>query len=698
MKALKWIAIGVAVLVVAVGGIGYAVLASLDVERMRGIIQDEARTATGRDLVLAGDIDLAISLTPAVEVSDVRFANAPWGTRPDMVTLRRFALEVSLLPLLSGEYRVNRLVLEGADILLETDANGAGNWAIAPAGEEAASEGGEGGAATIPQIDEVTLLDSRITYRDGATGESMDLALTEAHVTRGPGTLAIAGEGAYQGQAFKLSGTVGDIAALMAGGAYPVDLALSVAGAELTLAGSVADPVAAPKPDLAFTAKGASLADLGALSGSALPAIGPYDVKGRLGAEEDRVTVAGLAATFGGSDLAGDVAIATGGERPKVTAALTSTSMNLADFGAAPSTEGGEAAAPDDSPYVIPETPLPLEALDRVDAAVTLAVASLVIDGATRIGDLAFTLELAGGKLSVDPFRATFGGGAIGGSLRLNAAAATPKLRLAATVDDLDYGGLMAAYGVTDKVKGTLDAAIDVSGTGDSPRAIASTLEGSTSIEGDKGTIDDKLLAIIAVGLGDVMGPLFGGKDETPLNCLVSRFAIKKGVATSEALVLDTATFAVAGTGTVDLRDESLDMQFDTKSRETALVSLAIPFNVGGTLKNPSVAPDPAGAAMAAAKIAGTAVNPVAALGVLMGSGGGAAANGGNACVAVADEAPKGGTALIPGTEAVEKAIEELGGGEVGEVIEGVGGDAGKALEGVTEGLEQGLESLFGTD
>jgi hypothetical protein len=699
VKALKWLAIGLAVLVVLGGATGYAILASVDVEEMRGLLQEEAKKATGRDLVVAGDIDLAISLTPAVEVNDVRFANAPWGSRPDMVALRTFALEVSLLPLLSGEFQVNSVVLEGADILLESNADGTGNWSLTPTEVEGGGEAaaGEGGAGTIPRVDAVTLKDSRVTYRDGVTGETMELAVTNAHIARRDGALAIEAEGSYQGQAFELSGAVGDIATLLAGGPFPVDLALAAAGADLTLAGSIGDPMGAPKPDLAITAKGASLGDIGALTGSPLPAIGPYDLKGRLGADGDRITFTGLAATVGGSDLAGEVAIDTGGDRPRLTAALTAKTINLADFGAGSEAgEGGATTGAEDSPYVIPDTPLPLDAMAGVDADATLAVESLVIDDKTRIDAIALTIGLAGGDLVVEPLGATFGGGRIAGALRLNGSAETPRLTLAATVEDLDYGALLKERGVTDKVKGTLDAAVDLEGAGASPRAIASTLDGTTSIEGNEGTIDNKLLAVLAVGLGDVMGPLFGGKDETPLNCVVSRFAIQKGVATSEALIVDAATFAVAGTGTVDLRDESLDMQFDTKSREAALVSLAIPFNVGGTLKNPTIAPDPAGAAMAAAKIAGTAVNPVAALGVLMGTGGGTT-EGGNACVAVAEEAPKGGTALIPGTEAVQEVIEDVG-GDVGETLEDVGGEAGEALEGVTEGVEQGLESLFGSD
>lgn len=678
MKALKWVGMGLAALVIGTAAIGYVLLARFDVEQMRALIQDGAKDATGRDLVLAGDIDLAISLHPSIEVTDVRFGNASWGSRPDMATLAGFALEVSAIPLLSGEIKVNRLVLDGADVLLETDAEGIGNWSFAPS-DSAATGASEGGAGTIPRIDELMLRDSKLTYRDGRTGHVMELWLNEASIRQIDGFLTIAGDGAYGGTPFTISGKVGDLAALLSGAPIPLEIELGVAGAVFKASGRIVDA----KPDLDIAATGASLADLSALSGSPLPMIGPYDVKGHLGADGDAFTVAGFAARFGGSDLAGDLGIALGGERPRFTASLTATTIDLADLG----TAGGDQAAPDvTSPYVILDTPLPLDALAAFDADLTVAVGALEIDDKTTVNDLAMTLTVAGGSLSVDPFTARYGGGTIAGSLALDVGAEATRLTFKTTVDDLDYGQLAKTYGVTDKVAGTVDIAIDLAGAGTTPRAIARTLDGRTEITGDKGTIDNQLLAVVAVGLGDVMGPLFGGKDETPLNCIVSRFAIAGGVATSDAQVIDARTFAVAGTGTIDLRDETLNMQFDTSSRQTALVSLAIPFNVGGTLKNPSVTPDPAGAALAAAKIAGTAFNPLAALGAMAALGGGGE-SGGNACAAAIESQPAAvKSSVIPSVEEAEAVIEDVG-GEVGEVVEGVAG-----------GVAEGLNNLFGSD
>src|SRR5690606_34891027 len=156
-------------------------------------------------------------------------------------------------------------------------------------------------------------------------------------------------------------------------------------------------------------------------------------------------------------------------------------------------------------------------------------------------------------------------------------------------------------------------------GRGNSPRRVASSLNGESELEVGDGVISNRLLAIIGSGLNEIMNPLFGGQDTTGLNCVLSRIEFQEGIAIRRAAVIDTDTFSVAGSGRINLRDESLDLHFDTSSRVPALVSLAIPFNVRGTLKNPQFAPDPLGTAQRAAELIGVDISPAAALTAMMG-------------------------------------------------------------------------------
>ena len=121
MKRVLRILFVIGFLLIALVVAGVAVLSSMDFNQYKGLIAEQASDATGRKLIIDGELELNISLNPSVSVDGVSFANASWGSKPEMLTLERFAAEISLIPLLSGDIQVKRVVLYGADLLLETD-------------------------------------------------------------------------------------------------------------------------------------------------------------------------------------------------------------------------------------------------------------------------------------------------------------------------------------------------------------------------------------------------------------------------------------------------------------------------------------------------------------------------------------------------------------------------------------------------
>lgn len=691
MKKLKWFVTGLAALVVAVVVAGYVVLSTMDFEDLRDRIQAEAKAATGRDLKIAGEIDLAVSLTPAIAIEQVSFANAAWGSRPEMVTLDRFEVEVALLPLLSGDVDIRRLVVVRPNILLETDAEGRANWSLegfAETAEETAEAAGPEAETTIggmPILQEIVIEDGLLTYRDGRTGEETQVALTRlASSAKGPSQpISLKLEGAYNGAPIRLSGSLGAPAALNEG-PFPVDLTAEAGGAAVTVAGVIAKPLLGQGVDLKISAKGKSLAEAGALAGAVLPPLGPYDVSARVKTDGDPVSLTELAAKVGGSDLAGQATLSLGGARPAVSGALSSQLLDLADF--AP--PGGAAAEPTSAaatagPYVIPEDPLPTDGLKAVDADLKLNVATLRLQDKLALQDLDLTLKLAGGRLQMAPLTTRLAGGSLQANVDLDGAKKTPSLAATVKGSGIDYGQLLKDMKIEDGVQGTLDLNVDLRGAGASPRAIAAGLNGKTEIVSGEGVISNKLLKVVGVGLSNILGPLMGGDENAKLNCIVNRFNIENGLATSVAMIFDSEAFTVTGGGTIDLKTEKLKLQMDTATREPSIASLAVPFNIGGTLKSPTFTPDPVGTALGAAKVVGMFVAPPLAIGSLIAEK--SVSSGENPCVAALEavasgQAPAKKSTIETVTEDPGKALQDLGEG-VGETLKGVG---------------EGLKNLFG--
>ncbi len=683
---------------------GYAIIASLDVQQVADFAKKEVKAATGRDLVIDGPVALRISLVPAIDLQDVRFANAPWGSRPDMVTFKRLEIEVELLPLLFGDIVVTRLVAVAPDILLETDAAGRGNWEfeeaagaapVEQAPEPAPEAAGEAEAVSLPDVQDFRIEGGQLTMMDAASGETLTLEVTEAvgAVPAGGGARSLRLVGAYNGNPFTLEGSYPGLPALLSGAEGPLDMTLAAGGVTLAVTGRAGDLTGDMTAEVAVAAEGESLAGLSPFVGTELPALGPFKLSSDVNAADQTIDFDGLRLTVGGSDLGGNATLALAGARPALKAALLSKLLDLGDFSGgdavAPEGAGGGAAgggAAGGSDRVFSETPLPLEGLRALDAQVKLDAELLRLSPGLELNEVKLTLALKGGNLTVEPLAAVLAGGALDGRLALDGAKAEPDVALTLTGRDLDFGELLKRAEVNEGVGGKLELDVDLKGRGASPHAIAAGLGGHVQAVSQDGTIDNAMLRVLSAGLSDITGPLFGQSNQTRLECFVTRFDVEQGQAKSRALVLDSGAFAVAGRGSIDLDAERVHLAFDTQTSEPSLASLAVPFKVVGPLNDPSFTPDPIGAVAGAvgtvgdvAQTGGNIVGGLIGTGPLIGQGGDKA----SLCDAALAAIGRGGEASGSGQSSSSSS---------GGIVD----DAGKALKDVGEGIEKGLKSLFG--
>ena len=693
---LKRVVTGVVALAAALAVAGYAIIASLDVQQVADFARAEVKAATGRDLTIAGPVALDVSLTPSIRLEDVRFANADWGSRPELATIRRLEVEVALLPLLTGEVVVRRLVAVEPDILLETDAEGRGNWEFETVDAAPPAQPAETAAVSLPDVQDFRIDGGVLRLVDAATGESLQLDVTEAvgSFPSGGGARRLRLAAAYNGNPFVVEGTYSGLPALLSGAPGPVDLTLEAGGATLTAKGAVGDLTGDLSAELAVTAAGDSLSGISPWVGAELPAVGPYDLSGNVKIAGQDFDFSGIALKLAGSDLTGNLTVSLAGARPTLKGSLVSKLLDLDALSGPDAPEGGSDAggAGGGPARVFPDTPLPLEALRAVDGQLKLDVERLRAGG-MELEAVQTVVALKAGDLTLEPLSATLAGGSLGGRLALAASRPEPALALRLDGKDIDFGELLKQAEVTEDIGGPLELAVDLTGRGGSPHAIAATLDGHVQAVALDGTVDNRLLRVLSVGLGDVLGPLFGGSEATRLECFVSRFDIAGGEAESRALVFDTGAFAVAGRGSVDLGEEQVNLAFDTETSQPSLASLAVPFRVTGPLADPSVSPDPVGAAVGVVgtvgdvaktggNIVGGAVDTVGGIigtGPIIGQIGSDQTLCGEALAAIGRGASSGQPSGSGGTSSG-----------------GVADDVGKALEDAGEGIEQGIKRLFG--
>ena len=221
---------------------------AIDWSTYKDEIAAQAKKFTGRDLVIAGDIDVKLLPTPTLTAEKVSLSSVEGAQSPDFATLSSIEVRVALAPLLAGNVVIETVRLVEPQVYLEVLANGRSSWKMTPPAKDAAGnqpispqervESSGGPNITLNQFE---IVDGTLSYHDAASGtdervQDMDLEVAAASLTSGPfranGSLVV------RGLRLDVRANVGEI---VEGRTFPLDTIIGIGGnsAELQLAGTV---------------------------------------------------------------------------------------------------------------------------------------------------------------------------------------------------------------------------------------------------------------------------------------------------------------------------------------------------------------------------------------------------------------------------------------------------------------------------
>lgn len=650
MRVLKWTGVILALLIVA----AVVAVLTVDVNRFKPQIVAAVEEATGRKLEIAEDMKL--SLWPlGIGVKRVSFANASWGSRPQMATIGEFTAQVDLLALIRSQVKIDSLVLNDVDLLLEKDRQGRANWDFAgqkpapqqqPQTQTPATQSGGGG---IPAIENLSLKNVKLAYHDAQSGAKTDVALSEFSVKQASGnTLATKLVAVVNGNEIKADGTLGSLDDLMVPSRpWPVKLNVTVPNAKLAVDGSIAQPMQGKGIALKVTAEAPDLAKLAAAFGASAPAVPltfQADVKD-LGPQ--RYALSNINARIADSDLTGTAELNLAGAKPAVKADLASKSMDvnklLPTAAAKPAGggSGGGAKAPAGDGRLFSNDPLPLDGLNAADAQIAYKADHLKAPAFDAQG-VSLALTLKDGVLNVKPAVTALAQGSLNGDITFNGKSKALNAKLDGK------GVILSEYlqkaGITDIVRrgAPTDLAVDVTSQGASMRQLMAGLNGKLVLKVGEGELKEEYMRDFLPGMARAVSALDRATAKTKLHCVVTGLDIKGGVLTPKAMLAETGSMTMTGDGTVNLGTEQLNLRLVPSSRDTGLAAALPPVMVRGRLTDPGFTPDPAALAKnvlgAAAGMA--ALGPLALLSPALGSGGDDAATACAKAIALAEGRP----------------------------------------------------------
>ncbi|MBS0518147.1 MAG: hypothetical protein JSR90_05615 [Proteobacteria bacterium] len=590
-RQIAWITI-ITAPIVAIAAVIWG--SSRDLSRYEARLATQIHKVTGRQIASRVPLSIHLGRDPALVAEGVTLSNAPWGSRPELARVRKLTLYLDLTSLLLGEVKVGRVLIEGADILVEHNEVGDTNLEMLPPPDGSGPRPTENrslrlkSSPAFPWIEAIDVRDSVLTIAEGGSRAPVVLNVQDASfksTASGQPLQMKARLAAPRAAPFDLSGTIGTFDGWLRGLPGNIDVQGSFGDGRVAIKGTVG---AAKGTNLQITGEGADFGTFGPYLRLPLPSGGPYSFTAKALTHRNGLKVEVPSLKVGSSDLAGEALFRV--DRNGTPAAIVNIDANKIDLGGLRAAPASSDSQPPAAARFLPAAAFAARWLGRTELSVTARVGELaglgskVQNGSLNLnsGEKRFTLRGS----------ATIGNGSMGFDLLYDPAGRFGLTTLTGTASRVSFEDLGALFGLDLGLKDAVgDIDLKLRGGGRSARDALNVANGTVEISAAKGLWPRDSLSGWPVETQRLLG---GGDGGVPFNCMAGTFEVRGGIANLRRVVVDTPRALLIGGGYISLRNESWEFILAPEARDSQGVALASPLRIkGGTGRQTSGALDP---------------------------------------------------------------------------------------------------------
>jgi len=308
LKMLAWI-VGIFLLLIVVAVIGLKLF--FPVEKTRQVAIEKGSALLGRDIEVES-LDISVWGGLGLKLEKVKIGNPSGFDGPGFLSADNIDLKMQLLPLLSGDIKVSRLIIEHPTIYMQRTPAGENNYSFTIADTSAQSAAAdkipaEGQTTAIAvSFDEFEIVGGHLTFSDDSA--DLQIEITNLDMTTSlemPGENSYASSGTIETESVKVSGAQSYPAvALALDYRIGYDLAEKVVSVEkaeidvndvrLELSGEVTDPLGDIGIKGNLKSDHLAITDLfSLLTPEQLQAVGDIEAEGDLAVDVDLEYVSG---------------------------------------------------------------------------------------------------------------------------------------------------------------------------------------------------------------------------------------------------------------------------------------------------------------------------------------------------------------------------------------------------------------------
>jgi len=645
-------------LLVVAGVLGLVVIAAValflffDPNDFRDEISAQVKEATGRDLLIEGDLSLSVFPWIAVNIGRTQLGNAEgFGDEP-FLSFDEARLSVRLAPLLfQRTVTIGTATLDSFSLNLEVAADGKSNWDdLAEAGETAPDEeSADTGDTQTLDIAEVRLSNASISFRDAQAGtantisglslstssiaaaEPFDIeaefdfqaepAGVSGHLEFSSAMTFSEGNEQLSFRDFNIEGHLDGVAAETTqyrfnAPAIDVDMPadrVTMGRMELSLLGLDMSADVEPysystlQPTMTLAVEPFSLKDLMQTLGvDAPPTADPdaltrvsFSARAEVGATA--VVLTSMTLEFDDTKMMGQLSVPLT-EQGAYQFDLSADSINVDRYMAPADASAGTSAASED------DIEIPVDLIRTLKANGSLKLERAYLSGMT-FDNMVLGVNSANGQLRMHPISAELFEGTYNGDVRINAASDIPSISVNETVNGVQLGPLAKAMFEQDNITGTIEGSFKLSGSGSSLAIIRRDLDGTMAFALADGAWEGtdvwhQLRSTYAL-FKQRPAPEPRLPARTEFSNVRATGTVTDGVFSNDDLLAELPFLQMTGNGTVDLAEGQVNYsmqarvleqpEFADPASETELndfTEAVIPLSITGPLADPSIRPD----------------------------------------------------------------------------------------------------------
>ncbi len=588
-------------------------------------VDKRASAALGRPVTIT-HLHVRLGRVPHITAEGVTVGNPDgWEGGGNLATADKLSVDLDAMAYIRRrQVVIPSITLDSPKVDAQQLADGRNNWTLPSSGSSAPADPDHATKIGALQINDGR---AHVVSAKLHADFNVDIATKEGEGDHAgqPGQIVATAKGAYANHPITAQFTGGALLALRDETPYPVNLQVANGPTNISLTGTIKEPLAFAGADLKLELAGPDMELLTPLIGIAFPKTPAYRIAGQLDYQAGSVRFTDAAGKVGSSDLEGNLAVDTTTARPVLTADLRSQRVDLKDLGGFIGADPGDASKGAKAPptrqqerpagRVLPDMPVNLPKLTFAD--VHLKYRAGHIEGRSQpLDNMRADMDIVDGAVKLHPLAFGIGRGQITSTISLTPHGKAVGADIAIDFQRVDLDKLLSATGVA-RGAGAIGGRAVIQGSGSSLSEILGAGNGELKLYmGSGGNLSALLVDLSGLQFGNALLSALGVPSRAKIQCFIADMVLQRGLASVKTLFLDLDSDRVLGKGTLSFYTEALGMQLQTEAKHFSVGSLEAPINITGTFAAPSIRPDAAVLAEkgAAAVALGVLLTPLAAL------------------------------------------------------------------------------------